>query len=906
MLKLKNLKAKQETHNSHGRINTLLSKLSEFAKMDKEEVLKALGTSIDGLSEAEAKRRLEIYGINEVIYEKPPTWYSILIKSYNNPFVYILLFLAIVSLVADYLLAPPEEKDISSVIIISTMLIISGFMRFVQEYRSNKAIERLKSMVRITTAVKRKGKEVEEIKRERVVPGDIVYLSAGDMVPADLRIISSKDLFVNQAVLTGESEPVEKYPYLRDEKKSLENLSIYDLENICFMGTSVVSGTAVGVVILTGKDTYLGSMARSIVGHKVKTGFEKGIDDTSKVFIAFMAVMFPIVFLVNGITKGDWFDALMFALAVALGLTPEMLTMIITGNLAKGAIAMARQKTIVKRLEAIQNFGAMDILCTDKTGTLTLNKVVLKKALGLDGKENLNVLRYAFLNSHYQTGLKNILDMAIIEYAEEHGLKGSDLEKAYKKVDEIPFDFVRRRMSVVLEKEGKRQLITKGAVEETLYICTKAYYNGEALPITEDIKNKILELVRDLNEDGMRVLAVAVKEDVPPEEVFSVEDERDMTLVGFLAFLDPPKETAPEAIRALMDHGVEIKILTGDNPIVAQKVCKDVGLPIKGILLGKYIDKMSDEELSEKAEYTTIFAKVNPSQKARIIRSLRSKGHIVGFLGDGINDAPAMKEADVAISVDNAVDIAKESADIILLRKSLLVLERGVLEGRRVFGNILKYLSITASSNFGNVFSIMVASLFLPFLPMAPMQLILLDMVYHSGMGAMPWDHMDEEWLKVPRRWKPIQIGRFMLWFGPTSSIFDITTYALMFFLIGPMAIGASYFSLTGIQKQQFVHLFQTGWFVESLWTQTMVVYMLRTQKVPFLESLPATPLLVITAFGMLIGLIIPYTPLGTYFDMVALPWYYFPIVLFPTLFAYLMLAQFVKRQFIKRYGELY
>ncbi|MFN3814164.1 MAG: magnesium-translocating P-type ATPase, partial [Aquificaceae bacterium] len=729
-----------------GAVNRLVfTKLVEFAKMDVDGVLLSIGTDREGLSLEEAKKRLKVYGLNEVAHEKPPPWYLLLLKAYASPFAYILIFLASVSLVTDVLLAKPEERDWSTVIIISTMLLISGFMRFVQEYRSNKAAEKLKAMVYTTGAVKRKETGLQEIKREEVVPGDIVHLSAGDMIPADMRIITSKDLFVNQATLTGESEPVEKHPHLKEEKRNAKDLSIYDLENICFMGTSVVSGSAIGVVLFTGENTYIGSMARAIVGQKAKTSFEKGLDDTSKLFIKFMVAMFPIVFVVNGLTKGDWFDALMFALAVALGLTPEMLPLIVTGNLAKGAIAMAKKRTIVKRLDSIQNFGSMDILCTDKTGTLTLNKVVLKKALDMHGDENDKVLRHAFLNSYYQTGLKNLLDLAILEYGEERGLNGLKLERIYRKVDEIPFDFVRRRMSVVLESDKpnnskKRQLVTKGAVEEILSICQWVEYNGRVVPLTEEIKGRALELVNKLNKDGMRVLAVAQKNDVPPKDVFSVADESNMVLIGFLAFLDPPKETAPEAIRALKEHGVEVKILTGDNETVTKKVCKDVGLQINGVLLGEDIDKMDDAELIEKAENTTIFAKVTPMQKARIIRVLKFKDHVVGFLGDGINDAPAMKEADVAISVDNAVDIAKESAEIILLEKSLMVLENGVLEGRRVFGNILKYLAMTASSNFGNVFSVMVASVFLPFLPMAPIQLVLLDMIYHLSMGAIPWD----------------------------------------------------------------------------------------------------------------------------------------------------------------------
>lgn len=894
----------------NGASDAIFAQLVNFAKKDIDEVLASLGTDRDGLTVEEAEERLEMYGLNEVAHEKPDPWYVQLVKAFINPFIGILVFLAIVSYITDILFVLPQDRDWSTIIIISIMVLVSGLLRFVQEYRSNIEAEKLKAMVHTTAAVKRKETGVKEIKMEEIVPGDIIHLAAGDMVPADLRVITSKDLFINQATLTGESEPVEKYPNLKEEKRKAESLSISDLENICFMGTSVVSGSAIGVVISTGERTYFGSMAKTLVGQRAMTSFEKGIDNVSRLLIKFMAAMFPVVFIINGLTKGNWLDALLFALAVAVGLTPEMLPMIVTTNLAKGAVAMAKHKTIVKRLDAIQNFGAMDILCTDKTGTLTLNKIVLEKHLDIHGNEDDRVLRHAFLNSYYQTGLRNLLDIAILEYGEEKGMKGSELEKIYKKVDEIPFDFVRRRMSVVLESENgvdgkKRQLVTKGAVEEMLSICDWVEYKGEVVPLTEEIKEEALEMVRKLNEDGMRVLAVAQKNEVPPEGVFSVADESKMVLMGFLAFLDPPKETAPYAIKALKEHGVEVKILTGDNEIVTKKVCKEVGIPVQNVLLGEEIENMTDDELAEIAERTTIFAKLTPMQKARIIKALRTKGHVVGFLGDGINDAPAMREADVAISVDNAVDIAKESADIILLEKSLMVLEEGVVEGRKIFGNIMKYIAITASSNFGNVFSVLVASAFLPFLPMAPLQLLFLNLTYDLSMASIPWDRMDREYIEKPRKWDAANIGHFMIWFGPTSSIFDITTYALMFFVVGPMVIGGSYFLLPAELKAQFVSLFQTGWFVESLWTQTMVVHMLRTEKVPFIQSMPAWPLFLFTMTAILVGTVVPFTIFGAQLGMRPLPLTYFGIVLIPTILAYLTLAQYVKTRFIKRFGTL-
>ncbi|WP_028992573.1 magnesium-translocating P-type ATPase [Thermoanaerobacter thermocopriae] len=883
--------------------DSILTQLIEFARKDVDEILAQLGTNREGLTSEEAQDRLEMYGLNEVAHEKPAPWYIQLIKAFINPFIGILVFLAIVSYITDVLFTAPQDRDWSTIIIISIMVTVSGLLRFVQEYRSNVEAEKLKALVYTTAAVIRKDTGEKEIKIEEIVPGDIIHLAAGDMVPADVRVITSKDLFINQATLTGESEPVEKYPDLKEEKRKAKDLSLSDLENICFMGTNVVSGSAIAVVLSTGDRTYFGSMAKSLVGHRVMTSFERGINNVSKVLIKFMTVMFPIVFVINGLTKGNWLDALLFALAVAVGLTPEMLPMIVTTNLAKGAVTMAKRKTIVKRLDAIQNFGAMDVLCTDKTGTLTLNKIVVEKHLDIHGNEDDRVLRHAYLNSFYQTGLRNLMDVAILEYGAEKGFNG--LEKIYKKVDEIPFDFVRRRMSVVLESEGgKRQLVTKGAVEEVLSICEYAEYKGEVVPLTDEIRQEVREMVKRLNEDGMRVLAVAQKNDVPPEGVFSVADESKMVLMGYIGFLDPPKESAPYAIKALKEHGVDVKILTGDNEIVTKKICKEVGINVENVLLGNEIENMTDEELAEVAEKTTIFAKLSPMQKSKIIKTLQNKGHIVGYMGDGINDAPALREADVGISVDSAVDIAKESADIILLEKSLTVLEEGVVEGRRIFGNIMKYIAVTSSSNFGNVFSVLVASAFLPFLPMQPLQLLFLNLTYDLSMTSVPWDTMDREYIQKPRKWDAANIGNFMIWFGPISSIFDITTYALMFYLIGPIVIGGSYFLLPEELKLLFVSLFQTGWFVESLWTQTMVVHMLRTEKIPFIQSIASWPLLLFTSAAVTVGTIVPFTSFGAKIGMMPLPAMYF-LFLIATLLAYLILAQYVKTRFVKRFGSL-
>ncbi|SNZ13133.1 magnesium-translocating P-type ATPase [Hydrogenobacter hydrogenophilus] len=882
-------------------------RLVEFAKKDIKELFYSLDSSEEGLSTHEAKRRLEIFGSNEIVHEKPAPWYIELLKAFINPFIGILVFLAMVSYMTDVLFAPPDERDWSTIIIISVMVIVSGVLRFLQEYKSNLEAQKLKAMVHTTVLVKRRDEGIVEINIEEVVPGDIVYLSAGDLVPADLRILRSKDLFVNQAVLTGESEPVEKYPNLI--KELLEKPTPLDLENICFMGTSVASGSGIGVVLATGESTYLGSIAKSLVGRRSQTSFEKGVNEVSKLLIKFIAVIFPLVFVINGLTKGSWFDALLFALAVAVGITPEMLPMIVTTNLAKGAVAMARRKTIVKRLDSIQNLGSMDVLCTDKTGTLTLNKVILVKYMDIHGEEEERVLRHAFLNSYYQTGLKNLLDVAILEYGREKGMEGSVLEKVYKKVDEIPFDFVRRRMSVVLESTvaggKKRQLITKGAVEEVLSVCSLVEYKGRVIPLTDKIKAEVLQMVEKLYEDGMRVLAVAQKNHVPPEGIFGVKDESNMVLMGFLAFLDPPKETAPQAVQALKACGVDIKILTGDNHIVAKKICKEVGIDVKHVLLGDQIERMSDEELMGVIEETTIFAKLTPAQKARIIKVLKSKGHIVGFLGDGINDTPAMREADVAISVDNAVDIAKESADVILLEKNLMVLKNGVVEGRKTFANIAKYISITASSNFGNVFSVLVASVFLPFLPMAPLQLLFLNLTYDLSMTSIPFDRVDKEYIEGPKRWSAKRIRNFMLWFGPASSLFDIFTFAMLFFVVCPAVLGTYNHLSTGL-KNQFVSLFQTGWFVESLWTQTMVVYMLRTKKLPLIGSFPGLLVVLFTAIALFIGSLLPFTVFGEKLGMRPLPSLYFWYVLLPAIMGYLTLAQFLKGRFIKRYGDLF
>ncbi|EKQ67668.1 magnesium-translocating P-type ATPase [Leptolyngbyaceae cyanobacterium JSC-12] len=880
----------------------------EEAGSSVDQVLRSLDSNRKGLTEADARDRLRKYGKNEVSHEKPPAWYVQLFKAFNNPFVWILVALATVSYVMDYALAAPEDRDLKTVIILSIMVLVSGFLRFFQEYRSTQAAEKLKAMVSTTATVIRRdrldGKEHRrEVPLSDLVPGDVVALSAGDMIPADVRLLTSKDLFVSQAVLTGESLPVEKYDTLgsvvekrADVNVNEDQVSALDIPTVCFMGTNVVSGTATAVVVSTGDRTYFGSLAKNIVGKRVLTSFEKGVNRVSYLLITFMAVMVPIVFLIQWFTKGSFLDALLFSLSVAVGLTPEMLPMIVTANLARGAVVMANQKVVVKRINAIQNFGAMDILCTDKTGTLTLDKIILERHVDIHGYEDDEPLEYGYLNSYYQTGLKNLLDVAVLEHVELN----TELKPAenYAKVDEIPFDFVRRRMSVVVEprggrSEGQHVLICKGAVEELFNVCSHAKYHGEIMPMNEFVRLEGLRVTQSLNEDGFRVIAVAYKEiPIPLDTVptYSAKDECDLILVGYLAFLDPPKDSAIEAIAALNDNGVAVKVITGDNDIVTRKVCKEVNLEVEGVLVGSQIERLSDEELTSQLDTTTIFAKVSPLQKARIVRLLREQGHTVGYLGDGINDAAALRDADVGISVDTAVDIAKESADIILLEKNLMVLERGVIEGRRTFANILKYLNMTASSNYGNVFSVMGSSAVLPFLPMQPIQLLTQNLIYDLSQTTIPFDNVDKEFLRKPQKWNVPNIGRFMLFIGPISSIFDYATYIVMWFVFAA-------------NTPEEVKLFNSGWFVEGLLSQTLVVHMLRTARVPFFQSWPSLPVLLSTGTAIIAGMILPFTPLGANLGMVPLPANYF-IWLWLILGSYCLLTQSLKGLYIRTFGK--
>ncbi|HZV01186.1 MAG TPA: magnesium-translocating P-type ATPase, partial [Planctomycetota bacterium] len=713
---------------------------------------------------------------------------------------------------------------------------------------------------------------------------DLVALAAGDMVPADLRLLSAKDLFVSQAVLTGEAMPVEK----SDVLPAATNEGTIDLPALCLMGTNVVTGTATGVVMGTGRDTYFGSLARGILGHRAMTSFDVGVNNVSWLLIRFMAVMVPIVFILNGVTKHDWSQAFFFGLSVAVGLVPEMLPLVVTANLARGAVRMSGNKVIVKKLNAIQNFGALDVLCTDKTGTLTQDRVILEKHLDVVGDESYEVLRLAYLNSVHQTGLKNLLDRALLEHAEiDH--ENTNLDRL-RKVDEIPFDFMRRRMSVVVEQEdGSHLLICKGAVEEIARICSQARIKDEVGPMTEKMAKHIARVTTEMNEDGMRVIAVGSKVLPPGRTTYTVKDEADLVLAGYIGFLDPPKETAADAIEALAQHGVTVKVLTGDNPIVTRKVCRDVNLSVTRVVLGDEIDGMADDALAGVAEEANVFAKLNPLQKSRVVKALQRKGHTVGFLGDGINDAPALREADVGVSVDTGADIAKESADIILLEKSLLVLEQGVVEGRTTFGNIVKYIKMTASSNYGNVLSVLVASAFIPFLPMLPIHLLILNLLYDISQLSIPWDRMDHDFLVRPRRWNAPDIGRFMVCMGPISSIFDISTFCLLWWIFGA-------------STPERASLFQSGWFVESLLSQTLIVHMIRTQKIPFIQSTAAPAVMLLTATVMAIGIALPFTPIGARVGLRALPLAYFGWVA-ATLLGYCTVTQVVKRWYLHRFS---
>lgn len=864
------------------------------AYSETHKLLSSFNSSIDGISDDEALLRQEKYGANQVLQIKKESIFALLLKSIN-PLNVLLLTLALVSFFIG---------DLKAAIVITVMVLLSVILTSFQEYRSNKAIKKLRLMVRTTATVIRKNEiensedeeqfsplttvEKREIEIEQLVPGDVIQLAAGDIIPADVRLIFAKDLFVNQSSLTGESLPVEKSSNIED-KKTTNSL---ELSNICHMGSNVVSGTAFALVLLTGKNTFFGRIASKITTKKSKTNFDLGIRQYTWLMIRFMLIMVPLVFLLNGFGKGDWFSAFLFAVAVAVGLTPEVLPMIVTINLARGAISMSRNKVIVKQLSSIQNFGAMDVLCSDKTGTLTQDKVILEKYVNLKGEESALVLGYAYLNSFYQTGLKNLLDRAILD----HGDQNYDalLDRKYQKIDEIPFDFNRRRMSVVLENDKKQHLIIcKGAVEEILNISSTALINNEVVDLNDEERARLSILANNFSEEGFRVIAVAKKEIANEIEdgkaQYAVSDEQGLTLIGFMAFLDPPKETTAEAIALLNKHGVSVKILTGDAMAVTKKICKDVGINIQNVMLGTDLDQISDKELEAIAKDTTIFAKLSPLHKERIVKALQNSGFVVGFLGDGINDAAALRAADVGISVDSAVDVAKESADIVLLEKSLLVLEKGIIKGRTVFGNIIKYVKMGSSSNFGNMFSVMGASCFLPFLPMLPIQILTNNLLYDFSQASVATDNVDEEYLDKPRKWDMAEIKKFMFILGPISSIFDYVMFAILIFAFGAWHNPA---------------LFQTGWFVHSLVSQTIIIHIIRTNKIPFLQSRASWAMIIASLVIIFIGLYLPFSPLADSLGLVQLPAKYFGF-LGIVIISYAVLVQLVKIKFFKSSNKI-
>lgn len=862
--------------------NNLSEKLAQFSDLlfqashlEAAAVIEKMQSNLNGLSELVAKSLLSQYGLNEIERKKRQSWIGRLFTNFKNPLLLLLMTLGVISYFTG---------DIRSTIIIFVMVILCVVLRFVQETRADHAAEKLKEMVRNNATVVREGK-VQEISLKRLVPGDVIQLSAGDMIPADVRVIAAKDLFLNQSALTGEALPIEKKSFSVDT--DIKNP--LDLINICFLGSNVVSGSATAIVINTGCRTYFGSLARSIMSDRQLTSFDKGINQFTWLMIKFIAVMVPAVFFINGFTKHDWSEAFLFALAVAVGLTPEMLPMIVTVNLSKGALMMARKKTIVKRLNSIQNFGAMNILCTDKTGTLTEGRIVLERHVDVCGKESAPVLHFGYLNSYHHTGLKNLLDDAILDHEDlEDRLK---MKEQYKKIDEIPFDFSRRRMSVVVEDINKTHiLICKGAFEEVMSQCDRIEMRDDIVTMLPEYVAQSRDVVTRLNAEGFRVIALAYKKisGLSVQTVYSVKDESNLVLLGFLSFFDPPKESAEEALKRLHTLNVNVKILTGDNDVVTAYICNKVGILVENILLGSQVEAMTEAELAEAAINTNVFARLLPAHKEKIIRALQSKAHVVGFLGDGINDAPALKAADVGISVNSAVDIAKESSDIILLKNSLLVLGQGVLEGRRIFGNIMKYIKMAASSNFGNMFSVMGASAFLPFLPMLPIQVLVNNLLYDFSQTTIPTDKVDRDWLQKPRKWTMGKLTGFILLIGPISSVFDYVTYYLMLHVFHCWNNPA---------------LFHTGWFVESIFTQTLIIHVIRTNKIPFFQSWASGSLIVSSLLIVGIAAWLPVSPFASALGFVSLPSSYW-LFLAGILLCYVGLTQIVKSWFFRKYGD--
>ena len=833
-----------------------------------------------GLTTSEARNNLAKYGKNMMKQKKPKQWYNYLLESLFSTFNLILLGIVVVLFYTDVILSEPPSY--ANIVVILILIFASTMLEFFEVYRSNKAAEKLKSLVSVKASVIRNGK-VTKVQSSEVTVGDVVVLSAGDLIPADLRIIEAKDLYVVQSSLTGESDSVKKVAESEQNEK-IEDIT--DLDTICFMGTNVMSGSAKGIVFRVGDDTYFGKIADNITDEKPKTSFQQGIENVSKLLIRFMAVLIPITFIANAAKHGT-ITAFTFAVAIAIGITPLLLPVILSSSLAKGATRMSKKKTIVKKLDSIQSFGAMNILCTDKTGTLTEDKIVLEKYLDIKGEEDTRVLKHAFLNSYFQTGLQGNIDEAVIARTAKTELKG--IEENYEKIDEIPFDFSRRRLSVVVSDGKKKQLITKGAVEEILSICTLVDYKGEVSEITREIKQNILKITKELNKQGLRVVAVCQKNDIEGIESFSVKDECKMVLMGFIGFLDPPKESAKDAIARLNKDGIRVIVLTGDNEYVTKAICEKVNINTDKIILGSKIEKLSDTALKRHLKKTNVYAKLSPIQKARIVRVLKESGNVVGYMGDGINDAPSMHNAEVGISVDTAVDITKETADIILLEKDLDVLTDGVIEGRKTFGNLLKYIKMAVSFNFGEVLSVLIASILLPFFPITPIQLLVQSLIYDIGQLSIPYDNVDKEYLEKSRVWNIKSLKRFMLYMGPTSSIFDLIVFASLWFVFGLRMPDAA--------------LFQSIWFSYGVVSNLVGLHIIRTAKTPFVKSNASKAVYATSIILSIVAIAIPFTFIGRYIGLTAIPFKYFSVILcVPILYCFL--ASFVKRMYIKKYGE--
>lgn len=882
MLAVNFFKTKKKQVQVEQRKNNAANNLRELAFLSETELFEYLGVKKEGLTPKTSNKRQEKYGKNEIDSGEKKNVFQRLFEAIIDPFNVILLVIAVITYFTDVVAS--SKPDYLTVIIILTLVFLSSLVSFIQQQKSSNAIEKLGQEISNQADVLRDGRKIS-LSVEKLVPGDIVYLAAGDIIPADLRFLETQDAFIMQSALTGESDPVEKLAKSTNEQDD----ALTDLVNIGFMGSNMVSGSAKAIVLSIGNQTYFGSMAEALSGNKAQTSFERGVNSVSKLLVRMMLLMIPIVFLINGITKGDWANSLLFAISVAVGLTPEMLPVIMTSTLAKGAVSLSKHQTIVRTLGAIQTFGEMDVLCTDKTGTLTEDTVSLEKYMDLQGNQDKNVLKYALLNSSFQTGLKNLIDLAIIDHTNE--TSAQDLLNSYQRIDEIPFDFSRRRMSVVLnDKNGKRQLVTKGAVEEMLDISSYVELNGKVLPLDYNTRKIALETYDKYNSQGLRMLGVARKKDVPGTDEFSIADEKDLILIGFVGFLDPPKKSAVSAITALKKHGVRTAVLTGDSEGVAINVCGKVGVNNGQLLTGQDVDKMDDEDLAVAGKSCDIFAKLSPKQKVRVVEMFQTQGHTVGYLGDGINDAPALRQSDVGISVDSAVDIAKETADIVLLKKDLLVLEQGVIEGRKIFGNIIKYIKMATSGNFGNVISVIIASLFLPFLPMLPIQILTQNLLCDFAQMGMPFDAVDEEYIQKPRRWETASVKSFMWYLGPLSSIFDILCFAVMWWIVGAKTV-------------DLIPVFQCGWFVFGTVSQILIIYMIRTAKVPFIQSNPAKPLLISSLSIVVVVLVVGFSDIAISIDMLALPFSFLPWLLL-LLLGYCLSVQFIKKFYIHRYGE--